>query len=127
MLKLMDGASGPVSRRSLLRGAILLGVLGLVAACASMQSAPPERLAELRDRGKACSEALPAISRYDVDRFGAVRASASGSEADVFERNFHDCVFARGRWTSWSPGQPAPMLDPLGADNPDPELGKRVP
>jgi hypothetical protein len=92
-----------------------------------MESAPPERLAELRANATACAEALPAITRYDVDRFGAVRASAGGPEADVIERNFLDCVGRRGRWTTWGPGQPAPMLEPLGTENPDPEPGRRVP
>jgi hypothetical protein len=50
-------------------------------------------------QGQACAEALPAIARYEVDRFGAVHASATGSEADVVERNFQDAslVGAAGR------------------------------
>jgi hypothetical protein len=107
--------------------AILIGVVTLLAGCAAMESAPPERLAELRARARACGEALPAITRYDVDRFGAVRASAGGPEPDVIERNFAECVAGRGRWTKWAAGQPAPMLEPLGTENPDPEPGRRVP
>jgi hypothetical protein len=104
-----------------------LAALGLLAGCASMESAPPERLAELRASAQACSQALPAVSYYDVDRFGRVLVSAQGTEAGVIERNFHDCVARRGRWTTWAPGQPAPMLDPLGSDNPDPSPALRVP
>jgi hypothetical protein len=106
---------------------LALGLSGLLAGCASMESAPPERLAELRASAQACSQALPAVSYYDVDRFGRVRASAQGAEADVIERNFHDCVGRRGRWTTWAPGQPAPMLDPPGTENPDPSPALRVP
>jgi hypothetical protein len=110
-----------------MRRAILSGLVSLLAGCAAMQSAPPERRTELRTKATACSEALPAISQYDVDRFGTVRASARGPEADVIERNFFDCVSGRGRWVKWVPGQPAPMLEPLGTENPDPEPGRRVP
>ncbi len=106
---------------------LAFGAIGLLAGCASMESAPPERVAELRASAQACSQALPAVSSYDVDRFGRVRVSARGSEADVIERNFHDCVGRRGRWTTWAPGQPAPMLDPPGTDNPDPSPALRVP
>jgi hypothetical protein len=109
------------------RRALFPALLCLLAGCAAMESAPPERLAELRTNAQACSEALPAISRYDVDRFGAVRVSAAGPEADVIERNFFECVARRGRWATWVPGQPAPMLEPLGTENPDPEAGRRVP
>ena len=117
----------PVNRWSPLRRAMFLGVISLWAGCAAMESAPPERLTDLRTRAQACSAALPAISQYDVDRFGRVRASAQGPEAGVIERNFFDCVSARGRWATWLPGQPAPMLEPLGTENPDPEPGRRVP
>ena len=110
-----------------MRRAILPGLISVLAGCAAMESAPPERLAELRTKAPACSEALPAITQYDVDRFGRVRAAAGGPEADVIERNFLECVFGRGRWVQWMPGQPAPMLEPLGPDNPDPEVGRRVP
>jgi hypothetical protein len=92
-----------------------------------MESAPPDRLNDLRAKARACSEALPTISQYDVDRFGRVRASAQGPEASVIERNFFDCVAARGRWTTWMPGQPAPMLEPPGTENPDPSPALRVP
>jgi hypothetical protein len=110
-----------------MRRAILPGLVSLLAACAAMESAPPERLAELRAKATACSVALPDITQYDVDRFGRVRMVAGGSEPDVIERNFLDCVFVRGRWAQWKAGQPAPMLEPLGTDNPDPEVGRRVP
>jgi hypothetical protein len=110
-----------------IRRAILPGLVSLLAACAAMESAPPERLAELRAKATACSVALPDITQYDVDRFGRVRMVAGGSEPDVIERNFLDCVFVRGRWAQWKAGQPAPMLEPLGTDNPDPEVGRRVP
>jgi hypothetical protein len=40
-----------------------------------MQSAPPERLEELRIKARACSEALPAISSYGVDVSGTSRPS----------------------------------------------------
>jgi hypothetical protein len=111
----------------LIGGAVGLGLSGLLAACAAMDSAPPERVAELRASAQACSQALPAVSYYDVDRFGRVLVSAQGAEAAVIERNFHDCVGRRGRWATWSPGQPAPMLDPPGAENPDPSPALRVP
>jgi hypothetical protein len=114
-------------RRSLVRRGVLPALLGVLAGCAAMESAPPEQLADLESKSKACAEALPAVSRYDVDRFGAVHASATGSEADVIERNFQDCVARRGRWTTWMPGQPAPMLEPPGPDKPDPSPGLRVP
>jgi hypothetical protein len=113
--------------RSAVRRALRLGVLGLLAGCAAMESVPPERRAELEARAKACGEALPTISRYDVDHFGRVSATAQGAEADVIERNFMDCVFTRGRWGSWVAGQPAPMLEPLGPDNPDPSPALRIP
>jgi hypothetical protein len=108
-------------------GVLGVGLVGLVSGCASMESAPPERVAELRASAQACSQALPALTSHDVDRFGRVRASAQGPEADVIERNFHDCVGRRGRWATWSPGQPAPMLDPPGAESPDPSPALRVP
>jgi hypothetical protein len=116
-----------VNQRPPLRRAVLVGVASLLTGCASMESAPPDRLNDLRTKAQACSEALPTISQYDVDRFGRVRASAQGPEASVIERNFFDCVAARGRWTTWMPGQPAPMLEPLGTENPDPNPGLRVP
>ena len=106
---------------------IFLAVLSLLAGCASMESASPERLTELRSKAQACSEALPAISAYDVDRFGRVRATAQGPQASLIERNFVDCVSSQGRWTTWAPGQPAPMLEPLGSENPDPNPALRVP
>jgi len=121
---------GLVNRRSFGRRVIFPGlmcVLGVLAGCAAMESAPPERLSELRSKATACSEALPAISQHGVDRFGAVRASATGPDADLVERNFQDCVFGRGRWASWAAGQSAPMLEPLGTDDPDPTPGRRVP
>jgi hypothetical protein len=118
--------SGSVNQSPLHR-VIFLSAVSLLTGCAAMESAPSERLTDLRTKAQACSEALPAISQYDVDRFGRVRASAQGPEAGVFERNFFDCVSARGRWTTWLPGQPAPMLEPLGTDPPDPNLGVRVP
>ncbi|HEY7139908.1 MAG TPA: hypothetical protein VIE44_07415 [Methylomirabilota bacterium] len=107
--------------------AVVLGAASLLAGCASMDSLPPERLAEVRTRAQACNEALPAISRYDVDGSGRVWATAQGPDAGLIERNFADCVAARGRWTAWAPGQPAPMLEPLGPDNPDPNPALRVP
>jgi hypothetical protein len=110
-----------------MRRAMVPGLVGLLAGCAAMQSAPPERLATLRTKAAACGAALPAISQYAVDRFGNVRASAQGPEAGMIERNFFDCVFSRGRWATWGPGQPAPMLEPLGTENPDPAPGRRVP
>ena len=106
---------------------ILPGLVGLLAGCAAMQSAPPERLEELRTKARACSEALPAISSYGVDRFGNVQAVAQDPDAGLIERNFSDCLSSRGRWATWEAGQPAPMLEPPGADDPDPELGRRVP
>jgi hypothetical protein len=118
---------GATNRRSLVRCVVVPGLIGFIAGCAAMEGAPPERLAELRTKARACNEALPEISRYDVDRSGAVWGSATGSDAALIERNFQDCVFGRGRWTSWAAGQPAPMLEPLGPDNPDPNPGLRVP
>jgi hypothetical protein len=111
----------------LVGGVLSVSLSGLLAGCAAMESAPPERLAELRASGQACSQALPAVSHYDVDRFGRVRVSAQGPEADAIERNFHDCVGRRGRWATWSPGQSAPLLDPPGTENPDPSPALRVP
>jgi hypothetical protein len=110
-------------RRALLH----LGLLGLLAGCAAMESAPSERLDALRASGQACSEALPDVTRHGVDRFGNVQVSAGGTEPEVIERNFRDCVARRGRWATWAPGQPAPMLEPLGADSPDPQPALRIP
>jgi hypothetical protein len=110
-----------------MRRVVLSGLVGLFVGCAAMESVPPERLDELRIRAKACSEALPAVAHWDVDRFGAVRASAGGPEPDVMERNFGDCVARRGRWTAWTPGQPPPMLEPIGTETPDPSPALRVP
>lgn len=110
-----------------MRRAILASLASLLAGCASMESAPPERLTELRAKATACNEALPAITYQDVDRFGRVTAAAAGPEADVIQRNFQDCVFARGRWTQWTAGQPAPMLEPLGPDNPEGSPALRIP
>ena len=109
------------------RRAVRLGLVGLLAGCAAMESAPPERLAELRASAQACGEALPAVTSHDVDRFGNVRVSAGGPEAEVIERNFRDCMARRGRWTTWTPGQLAPMLEPPGTENPDPRPALRVP
>ena len=115
----------PVTRRI---GWLLgVGLAGLLAGCASMESAPEGRLAELRASAQACSQALPAVSHYSVDRFGRVQVSVQGSEADVIERNFHDRIARRGRWSAWTPGQPPPMLDPPGTENPDPSPALRVP
>ena len=99
--------------------AILLGAAGLVAACAA-ESVSPERLAEIRAKAGACQEALPDVSRYNVDGSGQAWVVAQGPEAGLIERNFQDCLAARGRWARWTAGQPPPMLEPLGADNPDP-------
>ena len=107
--------------------AMALGLAALLAGCAAMDSVPPEQLSALRAKAQACSEALPDITHHDVDRFGRVQASAQGPEADVIHRNFLDCVAARGRWTTWAPGQPPPMLDPIGPDNPDQNPALRVP
>jgi hypothetical protein len=110
-----------------MRRAMLAGLAALLAGCASMESAPPGRLSELKEKASACGEALPAVTHHDVDRFGRVRATAAGPEPAVIERNFQDCVFARGRWARWTPGQPAPMLEPPGPDNPDSTPALRVP
>jgi hypothetical protein len=110
-----------------MRRATLASMVVWLAACASMESAPPERLTQLRTKATACNEALPAITQHDVDRFGRVTAIAGGPEADAVYRNFQDCVFARGRWVQWTPGQPAPMLEPLGPDNPDASPALRIP
>jgi hypothetical protein len=116
-----------VKRRIIMCRAILASLASLLVGCASMASAPPERLTELQSRATACGEALPAITYHDVDRFGRVTAAAGGSDADVIQRNFQDCVFARGRWAQWTAGQPAPMLEPLGSDNPDASPALRIP
>ena len=100
--------------------ALILGAASLLAACASVDSVPPERLAEMRMKGQACKEALPDVNQFNVDDSGRVWAMASGPEANVIERNFQDCVAARGRWTTWTAGQPPPMLEPLGEDSPNP-------
>jgi hypothetical protein len=110
-----------------LRRAAGSALLGLLAGCASMESATPERLAELRASAEACGAALPAVASHGVDRFGNVRVSAGGPEPDVIERNFRDCVARRGRWATWQPGQSAPMLEPPGPDNPDAQPALRVP
>lgn len=110
-----------------MRRAIGLLLLGLLAGCAAMESAPAERQAELRASAQACNEALPAVTWHDVDRFGNVRVSAGGPEPEVIERNFRDCVARRGRWTTWAPGQPAPMLEPPGTENPDAQPALRIP
>jgi hypothetical protein len=118
---------GSINRRSFRCRVIVPGLMCALVGCATMESVPPERLSELRSKATACSDALPAISHHGVDRFGAVRASATGPDADLIERNFQDCVFGRGRWAAWVAGQPAPMLEPLGTDDPDPTPGRRVP
>ena len=123
----MSWCGSAVNQRPLLRRAILASLAGFLAGCASMEPVPPERLNDLRTKAEACSKALPTISQYDVDAFGHVRASAQGPEASEIERNFFDCVAARGRWMTWMPGQPPPMLEPLGTENPDPNPGLRVP
>lgn len=99
--------------------ALVLGAASLLAGCAS---ASPERLAELRTKAQACQEALPDVRQYNVDGFGSVWVIADGPESAVIERNFQECVAARGRWTTWTAGQPAPMLEPLGTENPDPSV-----
>ena len=109
------------------RRAIAIGLSGLLAGCAAMDSMPPEQLSALRAKAQACNEALPDITHHDVDRFGRVQAYAQGPEADVIHRTFLDCVAAQGRWTTWAPGQPPPMLEPIGPDNPDPNPALRVP
>jgi hypothetical protein len=109
------------------RRAIGVGLLGLFVGCASMESVPPERLDALRTSAEACKEALPAVTYQAVDRFGNVQVSAGGPEPAVIERNFRDCVARRGRWATWAPGQPAPMLEPLGTDAPDPQPALRLP
>jgi hypothetical protein len=123
MLGLPVGREDAMTRRL----PVLTLACAILAGCSAMESVPPERQADLRAQAKACSEALPAITRYDVDRFGTVRVSAGGPEPNVIERNFSDCVARRGRWTTWVPGHPAPMLEPPGTENPDPEPGRRVP
>jgi hypothetical protein len=105
-----------MSRR---RRALVLGVASLLAACAT-ESMSPERVSELRAKGDACKEALPDVSQFNVDGSGRVWAIATGPQSNLIERNFQDCVAARGRWTTWTAGQPPPMLEPLGEDNPDP-------
>jgi len=105
------------------RGAALLALsaASLLAGCAT-ESAPPERLTALRTKGEACKEALPDVSQFNVDGSGSVWVTAQGPEAAVIERNFQDCVAARGRWTTWTAGQPPPMLEPLGTENPSPSV-----
>ena len=110
-----------------MRSTILAALVVLLAGCAAMDSAPPEQLASLRSKATACGDALPGITQHDVDRFGRVRAAATGPDAALLERNFQDCVFARGRWAQWTPGQSAPMLEPPGPDNPDASPALRVP
>ena len=105
-----------MSRRSC---AIVLGAASLLAACA-VESVPPERLTEIRAKAQACQDALPDVSRYNVEGSGQVWVMAQGPEAGVIARNFQDCVAARGRWGTWTAGQPAPMLEPIGTENPDP-------
>jgi hypothetical protein len=92
-----------------------------------MESAPPERLDALRARAQACSEALPEVSGHAVDRFGNLQVRAGGAEPEVIERNFRECVSQRGRWATWAPGQPAPMLEPLGTESPDAQPALRIP
>jgi len=104
------------------RGRVLvLGAASLLAACAT-ESVPPERLTELRTKGGACKEALPDVTQFNVDGAGQVWVIAQGPEASMIERNFHDCIASRGRWATWTAGQPPPMLEPLGTDNPDPSV-----
>src|SRR5262249_62248222 len=105
-----------MSRRG---GVLLLGAASLLAACAA-ESVSPERLTALRTKGQACKEALPDVSQFNVDGSGSVWVIAQGPEAAVIERNFQDCVAGRGRWTTWTAGQPPPMLEPLGTENPNP-------
>jgi hypothetical protein len=107
--------------------AVTLSVAALAAGCAAMESLPPEQLSALQAKAQACSEALPDVTHHAVDRFGRVQASVQGPEAELIHRNFLDCVAARGRWTTWAPGQPAPMLEPLGSDAPDPNPALRIP
>ena len=99
--------------------ALLLGAASLLAACATES---PERLSQLRTKAQACNEALPDVTQHNVDGTGRVWAIAQGPEASVMERNFLECVAAQGRWTTWTAGQPPPMLEPLGTDNPDPSV-----
>ena len=99
--------------------ALILGAASLLAACAT-ESVPPERVSQLRTKGQACREALPDVTQFNVDSSGRVWAIAQGPESNVIERNFLDCVAARGRWTTWTAGQPPPMLEPLGEDAPNP-------
>ena len=119
-MKRRNGLTRGSSRRFPPTRTILLGLVSLAAGCATVNSLPPERLAALRSKAKACSEALPDIARYDIDQSGNIQVSvSSGADAALIERNFQDCVAARGRWTTWVAGQPAPMLEPLGTENPD--------
>lgn len=92
-----------------------------------MESAPSANLDALRASAQACGEALPDVAYHAVDRFGNVQVSAGGAEPPVIERNFRDCLARRGRWADWAPGQPAPMLEPLGTENPDPQPALRIP
>jgi hypothetical protein len=121
------GRAPDAARRPRLGPMLRAGAAGLLVGCAAMASAPPERVAELRTRSAACREALPAVREHDVDRFGRVRATATGPDADAVERNFQECVFGRGRWARWAPGESAPMLEPLGPDTPDASPALRVP
>jgi hypothetical protein len=105
----------------------LLGAVGLLASCAAVDTPSAERLAELRTKGQACNEALPDVTSFSVDHFGNVQVSARGPDAALLERNFRECVAAQGRWAAWTVGQPAPMLEPIGPDNPDPSPALRVP
>ena len=102
------------------RRAIAIGLSGLLAGCAAMGSMPPEQLSALRAKAQACNEALPDITHHDVDRFGRVQAYAQGPQAERHPPELPRLVAARGRWTTWAPGRPPPMLDPIGPDNPDP-------
>ena len=102
-------------------GALLVGSVCLLAACATA-SVPSERLATIRTKAEACKEALPDVSQFNVDGSGSVWVIAQGPEVAVIERNFQDCVAARGRWTTWTAGQPPPMLEPLGTENPSPSV-----
>jgi membrane-bound lytic murein transglycosylase B len=101
--------------------ALAIGAASLLVACAT-ESVPPERLTALRTKAQACQEALPDVNRFNVDGSGSVWVIAQGPEAAVIERNFQDCVAARGRWATWTAGQLPPMLEPLGTDNPNPSV-----